>query len=43
MKILVYGAGNLGSLYAAKLKEGGHRDSRIKADYEQTREVESAR
>ena len=24
MKILVYGAGNLGSLYAAKLKDGGH-------------------
>ena len=24
MKILVYGAGNLGSLYAAKLKDAGH-------------------
>ena len=27
MKILVYGAGNLGSLYAAKLKDGGHNVS----------------
>ena len=24
MKILVYGAGNIGSLYAAKLKDAGH-------------------
>ncbi len=24
MKILIYGAGNIGSLYAAKLKDAGH-------------------
>ena len=38
MKILVYGAGNIGSLYAAKLKHGGH-DVTILARGQRLREI----